>query len=73
MTTREMQLVRISMGLSIRALAKKLGVSTTVIDRAEAGIPITLAHAKILADYYGCAVLDLPSMRGHIPDEEAAA
>lgn len=68
MTPDEFRVKRINAGKSRRGLARELEIPEQTLRRYEAGLGISLANAKKLADYLGLKVTDLPPFR-----EQAAA
>lgn len=50
---------RLNAGYSIRGLSRELGVPEQSIRRLEAGLGITPANAKKIADFYGLTVVEL--------------
>jgi transcriptional regulator with XRE-family HTH domain len=50
---------RLNRGLSTRAAADEIGVTQAILMRAEDGLGVRPAHAKQIADYYGCRVTDI--------------
>jgi len=68
---------RVNRGLSIRALAREMGVAEQSLRRLEAGERVTPAIAKRIADYFGVKVTDLGPFRDMAvdgtPDDKAAA
>lgn len=59
---------RLNKGLSTRDAASEIGVSQAIILRAEEGLGVRPAHAKLIADFYGVKVTDIWPV-----DEVAAA
>lgn len=58
---------RLDRGLSALAAAEEIGVSQAILLRAERGLGVRPAHAKLIADFYGTTVT------GIWPIEERAA
>lgn len=50
---------RLNRGLSQTDAAEAIGVSRGTLDRAESGLPVQAARAKLIADFYGCKVTDI--------------
>jgi transcriptional regulator with XRE-family HTH domain len=50
---------RLNKGLSSRAAAEEMGVTQSILLRAESGEGVRPVHAKRIADYYGVKVTDL--------------
>jgi transcriptional regulator with XRE-family HTH domain len=50
---------RLNRGLSLRAAAKAIGVSPSVLVRAEEGVMPRPESAKQIADFYGYRVTDI--------------
>jgi transcriptional regulator with XRE-family HTH domain len=50
---------RLNKGLSSRAAAEEMGVTQSILLRAESGEGVRPVHAKRIADYYGCQVTDI--------------
>jgi len=55
----DVKAARVNDGLTQRELAAECEVSLTVIQRLEAGTPVTPRTAKRVADRFGVQVLDL--------------
>lgn len=72
-TCQEMILKRMNAGHSLRSLAAEIKVGYPVIARLEAGKSISMSNAKKLADFYGCAVSDLPFMQDRLLEAEVEA
>lgn len=54
---------RLNAGLSIRGLAKEVGVAEQSVRRLESGETVHPAVAKKVADYFGVKVMDLMPLR----------
>lgn len=54
-----LEVERLNKGLSIRAAAREIGVSPSVLIRAEAGVMPRPESAKSIADFYGFKVTDI--------------
>lgn len=50
---------RLNRGLSTRDAAEAMNISQAILLRAEAGLGVRPAHAKLIADFYGVLVTDL--------------
>lgn len=50
---------RLDKGLSQRAAAEQIGISQAILLRAEDGLGVRPAHAKLIADFYGFRVRDI--------------
>ena len=59
MTRRELMAARMNRGLSVQAAAAQIGIAHGTLRRFEAGESVTVANAKLIADFYGCKVTDL--------------
>lgn len=59
---------RLNKGLSTRDAAAEIGVTQAILIRAEGGQGVRPAHAKKIADFYGCKVTDI----WPVSDEAAA-
>lgn len=59
MTGEELRIARINRGISIRGLARELGVPEQSIRRLEGGIGISLPYAKKIADWHEVQVTDI--------------
>ncbi len=68
---------RLDRGLTQREMAARCGVSLTTIQRLETGGAAIPRTAKLVADFLGCSVTDLPFYEvpglDSRPDTEAAA
>lgn len=51
-----LEVERLKRGLSIKAAAAEIGISPSVLVKAEAGEPIQAAKQKAIADFYGYKV-----------------
>lgn len=50
---------RLNRGLSSRDAADAMGITQAILLRAESGEGVRPAHAKRIADFYGCLVTDI--------------
>lgn len=50
---------RMNLGLSLREMANEIGISASMLHRAEAGGGLHPATQKKIADHFGCQVTDL--------------
>lgn len=57
--TPNLEVERLNRGLSMRAAAKAIGVSASVLTRAEEGTMPRPESAKAIADFYGYKVTDV--------------
>lgn len=55
---------RIARGLSINAAAKAIGIAPGTLNACERGESISLRSAKLIADFYGCTVVELVAVEG---------
>ncbi len=57
--TPNLEVDRLNKGLSLRAAAKAIGISASVLVRAEEGTMPRPESAKAIADFYGYKVTDI--------------